>query len=56
MKGEVFSLGIKEPNHLKAHELEPVYNTTLENELEVRADHGAQMKWDPSEKHPLTSE
>lgn len=43
VKGEASSWGIKEPNHLKAHKFEPAYNTTLENELEVRADNGAQM-------------
>lgn len=41
MKREAYSLGIKEPNHLKAQEL--VYNTAFENGLEVRADNGAQM-------------
>lgn len=37
LKGEVFCLGVEEPNHLEADQFAP-----LENEVEVRADSGAQ--------------
>lgn len=43
MQREVVFLGIKELNHLKAHKFEPAYNTTLENELDRRAENGAQL-------------
>lgn len=43
MKREEFSLGINKLNHLKAHKFEPAYNTTLENELDRRAENGAQL-------------